>query len=216
MMMNRDRLGFWTRLVAIVLSVFFVASFIFLGLGGNVSYNLFDLLGGGNQQQPADQTAGADEQIRRAERELEENPDDPQAIKRLAALYFQNGRYDDAARVLEEGRERVPKDEDIPMLLGQVYEQQALVAPEKEKDALYEKAGDAYARATGLDPENEDAYLLAGQAYDQAGMPAQAIKYWNGYLDLEPEGEQAEAVKDRISALLEGGGATGPTGAEGQ
>lgn len=216
MMMNRDRLGFWTRLVAIVLSVFFVASFIFLGLGGNVSYNLFDLLGGGNQQQPADQTASADEQIRRAERELEENPDDPQAIKRLAALYFQNGRYDDAARVLEEGRERVPKDEDIPMLLGQVYEQQALVAPEKEKDALYEKAGDAYARATGLDPENEDAYLLAGQAYDQAGMPAQAIKYWNGYLDLEPEGEQAEAVKDRISALLEGGGATGPTGAEGQ
>ncbi|MDP8948771.1 MAG: tetratricopeptide repeat protein, partial [Actinomycetota bacterium] len=62
----------------------------------------------------------------------------------------------------------------------------------------------AYAAATEIEPENEDAHLLAGQAYDQAGEPAQAIKYYNGYLDLEPEGEQSEAVEERISALLEG------------
>ena len=112
-------------------------------------------------------------------------------------------------RVLEEGREAAPKDDEIPIFLGQVYSQQAQATPGDGQKDLYKKAGDAYAAATELEPKNEDAYLLAGEAYDQAGEPAQAIKYWNGYLELEPEGEQAAAVKERISALLRGDGTTG-------
>jgi len=207
MMMNRERIGFWVRLVAILLSVFFVGSFIFLGLGTNVSYNLFDLIGGSDQQQQGGQTTDPQEQIEQAERQLEENPKDPEAIKELAALYYQNGRYDEAVRVLEEGREAAPEDAEMALLLGEVYSRQAqLAADEKERKAIYKKAGDAYAAATEIERENEDAYLLAGEAYDQAGEPARAIKYYNGYLDLEPEGEQARAVEERISALLEGGG----------
>jgi cytochrome c-type biogenesis protein CcmH/NrfG len=209
MMMNRERIGFWVRLVAILLSVFFIGSFIFMGLGTNVSYNLFELIGGSDQQ-PGGQTTDPQEQIEQAERELEENPKDPEAIKELAALYYQNGQLEDAARVLENGREAVPKDAEIPLLLGEVYSRQAQVTPEEEqKKDLYRKAGDAYAAAAEIEPDNEDAYLLAGQAYDQADEPAQAIKYYNGYLDLEPEGEEARAVKERISALLEGGEMTG-------
>jgi len=41
MMMNRDKLNFWVRVVAIVLSAFFLISFIFLGVGTNISYNVF-------------------------------------------------------------------------------------------------------------------------------------------------------------------------------
>jgi hypothetical protein len=37
MMMNRERISFWVRLVAIVLAAFFLISFIFLGVGTNVS-----------------------------------------------------------------------------------------------------------------------------------------------------------------------------------
>jgi cytochrome c-type biogenesis protein CcmH/NrfG len=208
MMMNRERMSFWIRLVAILLAVFFVGSFIFVGLGTNVSYNLFELIGGSDQQQGG-QTTDPQEQIEQAERELEENPKDPEAIKELAALYYQNGRYDDAVRVLENGREVAPKDAEIALLLGEVYSRQAQTAfDEKQRKELYLKAGDAYAAAAEIEPENEDAYLLAGEAYDQAGEPAQAIKYYNGYLDLEPKGEQAEAVEERISALLEGGETT--------
>jgi cytochrome c-type biogenesis protein CcmH/NrfG len=207
MMMNRDRLGFWVRLFAIILSVFFIGSMVFVGLGTNVSYNLFELIGGSDQQQGG-QTTDTQDQIEQAERELEENPKDPEAIKTLAALYYQNGRYDDAIRVLENGREAAPKDAEIPILLGQVYSQQAQIAPEEEKKELYREAGDTYAEAAEIEPDNEDAYLLAGEAYDQAGEPAQAIKYYNGYLELEPEGEQSEAVKERISTLLEGGETT--------
>jgi cytochrome c-type biogenesis protein CcmH/NrfG len=209
MMMNRDRLGFWVRLVAILLSIFFIGSMVFVGLGTNVSYNLFELIGGSDQQ-PGGQTTDPQEQIEQAEKELEENPRDPEAIKELAALYYQNGQLEDAARVLENGREAAPKDAEIPLLLGEVYSRQAQVTPEEQqKKDLYKRAGDAYAAAARIEPDNEDAYLLAGEAYDQADEPAQAIKYYNGYLDLEPEGEQAQAVKERISALLEGGESTG-------
>ena len=204
MMMNRDRIGFWVRLLSIVLAFFFVASFIFVGLGTNVSYNLFDLIGGDNQK-AGEQTTDPQDQIQEAEKRLEEHPKDPDAIKELAALYYQTGRYDDAARVLQDGLEAAPKDPEIPFLLGQVYLQEAQATPGKEQDKLYKQAGDAFAVATEIDPKNEDAYLFAGQSYDRAGEPALAIKYYNGYLDLEPEGKQSEAVKERISTLLEGG-----------
>jgi cytochrome c-type biogenesis protein CcmH/NrfG len=213
MMMNRERISFWVRLVAIVLAAFFLISFIFLGVGTNVSYNVFQLFGDQNQQQQqADQTPDPEEQISAAEKELKEDPKDPEKIKNLAALYYTSGRYDDALRVLEKGREVAPQDEEIPALVGQIYSQQAQTAKGEKKEELLAEAGDAFAAAAETDPDNADAYLLAGQAYDQAGQPADAIEYYNGYLDLEPKGENAEQVKDRISALLEGGDESGNAG----
>ena len=113
--------------------------------------------------------------------------------------------------MLQRGREAAPKDEEIPALMGQIYSQQAQAAQGGKQKGLLKKAGDAFAAAAETGPDNADAYLLAGQAYDQAGQPADAIEYYNGYLDLEPKGENAKKVKDRISALLEsGGGSAGP------
>ena len=67
MMMNRDRIGFWVRLLSIVLAFFFVGAFIFVGLGTNVSYNLFDLIGG-DDQQAGEQTTDPQDQIQEAEK----------------------------------------------------------------------------------------------------------------------------------------------------
>ena len=206
MMMNRDRLSFWVRLVSIVLAAFFLISFIFLGLGTNISYNLFEVLGNQDQQQQqADQAPDPQEQIAEAEKALEKDPKDSEKIKDLAVLYYTAGRYDDAIRVLQRGREVDPKDEEIPALIGQIYTQQAQAEKGEKQKGLLKKAGDAFAASAEAEPDNAEAYLLAGQAYDQAGQPADAIEYYNGYLDLEPKGENAEKVKDRISALLEGG-----------
>ena len=207
MMMNRDRLSFWVRLVAIVLAAFFLISFIFLGLGTNISYNLFELIGNQDQQQQqADQAPDPQEQLAEAEKALEKDPKDPEKIKDLAVLYYSAGRYDDAVQVLQRGREAAPKDEEIPALIGQIYSQQAQAEKGEKQKELLKKAGDAFAASAEAEPDNAEAYLLAGQAYDQAGQPADAIEYYNGYLDLEPKGENAKKVKDRISALLEGGG----------
>lgn len=212
MMMDRRRLGCWASGIAIGLSVVFVASFVFFGIGSNVAYSPMDIFGGGNDQQ-AGQTVGLEDQIQNAEQELEQNPEDPDAIVTLAALYYQNNQLEEAERVLTRGREVAPNEEDIAMLLGQVYYQQAQAAQGEEQKNLYAQAGDAYAAATEVDKENEDAYLAAGDAYDQADQPSEAIKYWNVYLELEPEGQQAEAVEERISAILEGGMTTGGPGA---
>ena len=205
MMMNRDRLGFWVRLVSIVLAAFFLISFIFLGLGTNISYNLFELIGNQDQpQQQADQAPDPQDQIATAEEALKKDPKDPEKIKDLAVLYYTAGRYDDAIQVLHRGQEVAPKDEEIPALIGQIYSQQAQAEKGKKQKEMLAKAGDAFAASAEAEPNNAEAYLLAGQAYDQAGQPADAIEYYNGYLDLEPKGENAKKVKDRISALLEG------------
>jgi cytochrome c-type biogenesis protein CcmH/NrfG len=210
MMMNRDKLSFWVRLVSIVLAAFFLISFIFLGVGTNISYNIFELIGNQDQQQQqADQAPDPQEQMAEAEKALEKDPKDPEKIKDLAALYYTAGRYDDAIQVLQRGHEVAPKDEEIPALIGQIYSQQAQAEKGEKQKELLKKAGDAFAASAEAEPDNADAYLLAGQAYDQAGQPADAIEYYNGYLDLEPKGEDAERVKDRISALLEGGDSSG-------
>ena len=211
MMMNRDRISFWVRLVSIVLAAFFLISFIFLGLGTNINYNIFELIGNQDQQQ-ADQAPDPQEQITEAEKALEKDPKDPEKIKDLAALYYNAGRYDDAIQVLQRGREVAPQDEEIPAFIGQIYSQQAQAEKGEKQKELLKKAGDAFAASAEAEPDNADAYLLAGQAYDQAGQPADAIEYYNGYLDLEPKGEQAKKVKDRISALLEGGNSSGSAG----
>ena len=207
MMLNRDKISFWVRLVAIALAVIFVGSFIFMGIGTNINYNLFDLLSGGSEQQQQEQaqTTGSEEQLARAEQELEENPEDPKTIRRLAGLYLENGQTDRATEVLKEGRGVVPEDPVIPVYLGQAYERKAQgLTDEDERQATYEQAGDAYATAAELQEDRPQVYLLAGQAYEQAGEKSKAIQYWNYYLELEPEGEQADAVKERIDSLLKG------------
>ncbi|QIN78270.1 tetratricopeptide repeat protein [Rubrobacter marinus] len=222
MMMNRDKLGLWTRIGAILLAVLFVLSFVLFGIGSNVSYNPLDLFRSPEDQQAAQQTTGSEEQIERARAELEENPEDPRVIRRLAGLYLQNGQTSEAVRVLEEGREAAPNDPAIPLVLGQAYDQQAQALTDAgEREATYAKAGEAYVAAAEIE-ENErrdaQAFLLAGAAYEQAGDKGRAIQYWNEYLEIEPEGEQADAVKERIGTLLQGGETTGAAaeGAEGQ
>ncbi len=205
MMMNRKRLGRVMAVVAVVLAAFFLLSSVLMGFGTNVSYNLFDLIGGQNQTQQQDQGPSPQDAIEEAEKDLKNNPKDPDAITDLAGVYAQNGQYEDAARVLEDGRKEVPKDAEIPSLLGAVYQQQAAGVEPKEQTELYGKAGDSFAAATERDPKNEDLFAQAGQSYDQAGETAEAIKYYNGYLDLEPEGQDSGAIKERISTLLEGG-----------
>ncbi|WP_047865091.1 tetratricopeptide repeat protein [Rubrobacter aplysinae] len=211
MMMDRNRLSFWTRLVAIVLAVGFLFSSVIIGFTATGSYNLLEVFGGQDQgQQQQSQDLGP--QIQEAEQTLEDNPEDPEAITDLATLYLSDGQSSKGISLLEDGMDRAPDNADIPLLLGQARVQQAQAQPEGERDESFRKAGDAFAAATERDSEDADAFLQAGSAYDQAGDPGEAIQYYNGYLDLEPDSEQAGQVEDRIQSLLDEGGSGGPGG----
>jgi predicted PurR-regulated permease PerM len=83
MMMNRKRLGRVMAVVAVILAAFFLLSSILIGLGTNVSYNLFDLIGGQNQTPQADQGPTQQDAIDEAKKDLEQNPKDPDAITDL-------------------------------------------------------------------------------------------------------------------------------------
>ncbi len=214
MMLDRDKITFWTRVGAITLAAIFVGSFVLFGVGTNVSYSIFDLFGGQDQQ--AEQTNNPEEQIDRARADLEKDPENPRATRRLAGLLIQAGRTDEAIEVLEAGRKTAPEDPYLPLLLGQAHDRQAqALTDEKQRQAAYMEAGEAYVAAADLqeaDDRKSQAYLLAGQAYEGAGDKGSAIRYWNEYLRLEPEGEQADAVKERIGTLLEGGETTSAAG----
>ena len=213
MMLDREKISFWTRIGAIVLAVIFVGSFVFMGVGTNINFNLLDLLGSGSESQEQ-QTTGAGEQIARAQEELQGDPENPRIIRRLAGLYLQNGQTDSAIEVLEKGQEVAPQDPVMSLYLGQAYERKAQgLTNEEERKTTNKQAGDAYAAAAKTQENKPQPYLLAGQAYEQAGEKSKAIEYWNGYLKLQPEGEQADAVKERIATLLKGGETT--DGAEG-
>jgi cytochrome c-type biogenesis protein CcmH/NrfG len=211
MMLDRDKISFWTKIGAIALAAIFVCSFLFLGIGTGINYSLLDIFSGSKEQEK--QNTGSEGQIAKAEKDFEGDPENPKVIKRLGALYLQGGQTDKAAEVLEKGRKADPQDPVFPLYLGQAYERQAqgLTDGEKRK-AAYKEAGDAYAAAAEAQKNKPQTYLLAGQAYEQAGEKGKAIQYWNGYLKLEPEGEQADAVKERIGALLKGGETTGGVG----
>lgn len=210
-MLDRDKISFWTRVGAIALAVVFLGSFVFFSVGTSLNYSILDLFGSRSKGQE-EPTSGASEQIARAQQDLQADPENPKIMKRLASLYLENGQTDSAVEMLENARGVAPEDPAIPLSLGQAYDRKAQgVADEEKRKAAYQQAGDAYAAATEIRPDSPQAYLLAGQDYDQAGEKSKAIRYWNGYLKLQPEGEQADAVKERIDNLLKGEETTGGT-----
>ena len=215
MMLDREKINFWTRVGALALAVVFVGSFVFFSVGSNANYNIFGLLnsGGSGQDQQQDQTNGQEEQVARAEQDLQQNPQDPKSIRRLGGLYIQDGQTDKAIETLENGRKVASDDPVIALYLGQAYEKKAQgVTDETQRKEAYKQAGDAYATAAQLQENKPQPYLLAGAAYEQAGEQSKAIEYWNGYLKLDPQGQQADTVKEHISNLLKGGETTGGVG----
>lgn len=212
MMMDRNRLSFWMRLVAILLAAGFLLSSILIGFTvSGSSYNLLEVLGGNQQQDQQQQQQSQDlsGDIEQAEQRLQENPEDPEAIQELAQLYIADGQTTEAVSVLEDGSESAPDNAEIRLLLGQSHYQQAQAQPEGERADSFRQAGDAFAATTERASENEEAFVAAGDAYEQAGESGEAIQYYNGYLDLESEGETAEQVRERVDALLDEGGSGG-------
>ncbi len=60
MMLNRDKIGLWTRIGAIVLAAIFVLSGVLFGMTSNSSYNLLDLFRSNPQGQQTQPTIGSE------------------------------------------------------------------------------------------------------------------------------------------------------------
>jgi|RhiMetdeSRZDD1v2_1073273.scaffolds.fasta_scaffold223265_1 tetratricopeptide (TPR) repeat protein len=169
---------FFTRLrrrskwVFASLAAVFAISFIFFGVGtgvsgGSVGDFLRDLFGGGSTE--AQSVADALEKV-------EDNPNDAQAVRSLAAAYQAAGQTRDAANSLEQYVELQPKDSDALRQLATLYQRLATQS-------------------------DQQASALIGQGLGESlGTVAWSFPNSSGFLGALGENPIDEAVSSRFSA----------------
>lgn len=96
---------------------------------------------------------------------------------RLGGLYFDNRKYDEAIKVMNEAIESFPKDFVINLILG-------LSLAQKEK---HEEASRYLKIAVDLNPTDLSALSAYGYTLNQLKESDEAIKYMNRALDIDPD-----------------------------
>jgi tetratricopeptide (TPR) repeat protein len=128
------------------------------------------------------------------------NPSDAAVHASLATALTQTGKIDEAQQEAQE----VAKLN--PMLAGQTYYNLGATLGNRGKT---KESAEFFKKAIEVDPKNADAYYQLGLAYfgSPDTMPS-AIPALEKYLELQPNGTNAEAAKQLISAAK----ATAPAG----
>jgi tetratricopeptide (TPR) repeat protein len=125
----------------------------------------------------------------------------PQALYRRALTLYRAGSMDDALEVCEQ---LVMMDEtfaDPGMLLGQILIQKG----------DYIRAVPALKRAERIKGVSPEVHFCLGQAYEKRGMPDDAQAAFSKYLQLSPQGANAEYARQAAElAAAPAQGAAGP------
>jgi tetratricopeptide (TPR) repeat protein len=118
-----QRLRAQAKWMFIFLALVFAVSFVFFGVGGNISgTGVADIFGlGGGTGQPS---------VEDAQKKLDKNPADAQALRDLSTAYQTEGKTDEAVGPLEQYTALRPKDEDALRELAGLYLTRASVARE--------------------------------------------------------------------------------------
>jgi len=142
-----------------------------------------DMGGGGVDQLLADEVEPAEEPevVTRLRREVQERPEDPEALRRLALALSSIGSSDEAVQHAERAVALAPDDERVLFSLGIVYS-----AARRLKDA-----DEAYERVLKLDPQDARAMNNRGNVALRRGDEAGAIAWYRRAVEAEPEYLQA-------------------------
>jgi cytochrome c-type biogenesis protein CcmH/NrfG len=190
-LLHRKQINKWAKWVALVLAVVFAVSFVAMGVGSGGGLNWSSLWGGGGGGSAGAQSP--EQQIEEWEARLAENPKDTEALLGLANLYGALGRQDLAVSYLEELAVLEPGAGEVHMRLASIY-----LSPEVQNN---QAAVRVLQEATALDPNNADAFLQLGVAERGVGNINGAILAWNRYLELDPDGQMAETVRQQIELM---------------
>lgn len=208
MLLDRKRVKFWQKIIFSLMAVLMIG----FGLWGVLS-----ALPGCNSDQ---QVTSVDDRIARLKQQVKASPSDQQLVQELAAAYQeQAAQYEpgsnDQVIALERAARYTQQYVDI------LAASQATSAKKDLTDAYGTLAGiysnlqdyDAlvrvYAALTELQPDDAETYLFYAQAAQSAGKADVAILAYRKYLELEPQGDYAEEVRDLLDDLVgEGAGST--------
>jgi len=204
LLLDRRRIRKWAKWVALVLAIVFVLSFLFMGVGyGGAGFNISEIFtNGGCSSTGTAEPNTVEEKLKAYEEALEVNPNDTDALLGIANimrdLYEQNGEIEYllvSAAQLEKVIAADPTQKDIYMRLARLY------MSNEVNDAA--KAVAVLNKAASADPDNPDVYLQLGIAQQRLNNVTAAVLAWQKYLELEPDGQMADTVRERIKALTE-------------
>lgn len=139
-----------------------------------------------------------DEAIEAFRKAAELKTDFAEAYINLGILLFQRAKNQEAEKVLVRALELKSEEPKAKEILGNIYfdEAKALLQGDKIDEAL-EKLKTSYSYNPGY---SYTIYLL-GYAYSKKGIKEEAIKYFEAFLQMEPNAPQAAHVKEILESL---------------
>lgn len=203
MLLNRKRINRWAKIGAALLAFVFAVSFVGLGVGSGLDANWMDLWRGSGSSGSAAAKSPQD-QIKEYEALLAQEPNNYDALLGIANQY---GALDDTvneAAYLERAA-AVRESTELYRRLAVFY-----LNPDSRND---QAAVRVLNKATSLDPNDAQSFLQLGAAQRNLGNTSAAILAWNRYLELQPDGDMAETVKQQIDQLTGQGSTTTTAGA---
>jgi len=192
LLLDRRRIRWWAKWIALFLAVVFVLSFLFLGVGygGGAGMNIFDLFG---KKGSSATTLSPDQRIAALNAKLVLNPKDVTTLLALATIYQENGQLGSAAAFLEQVIAADPSQKAVYLRLADIYMNKAL--------SNYAAAAAVLNKAISVDPENPDVYRKLGIAQNTLGNTGGALLAWQKYLALAPNGEMASVIREQVDKL---------------
>jgi len=133
---------------------------------------------------------------------LAADPKDTTTMLAIATLYedmYQAGKGEgteylrNAAAFLENAIDVDPTLKDVYIRLADMYMSDDFRANDAAITVLN--------KAASADPTNPDVFLKLGIAQQNAGNKAAAVLAWQKYLQLDPNGEMAEVVREQLEKL---------------
>ena len=119
-----------------------------------------------------------------------------------AAENLRAGRLGNAEAEIGRVLDLTPNDPVAHYLTGQIAEQRAVDAQDRAAtDRQIDKALEAYEQASRLDPRYADPYRAIGIIRYKAGEKDEALTAFRRYLELKPDAQDAQQVRDYILEL---------------
>lgn len=201
MLLDRKRIRRWAKWIALVLAIVFGLSFLTMGVGyGTGSFNVFEAVFGGRDSTQATEPESTEEKLRAALQALELN--DKDTTKMLEAATLCQRMYDEtrnkaylesAADLMESAIQVDPGLKDVYIRLANLYLSQEYNNSQAAVTVLN--------KASSVDPANPDVFLKLGIAQNNLGNAAAAVMAWEKYLELDPNGDMADVVRQQVEKL---------------
>jgi cytochrome c-type biogenesis protein CcmH/NrfG len=141
---------------------------------------------------PAVPTAETQNQIASLQTILKGDPKNLTALVQLGNLYFDSGDADKAIEVYSRALEQDPKNADVRTDLGIMY----------RRKGEFDRAVAEFQKAAEMNPTHVNSRYNLGIVllHDKSDMKG-AIKAWEDFLKVEPKGERADTIRDRLEKM---------------